>query len=177
MHRLRNLRSITVVLAVVLALAPATAAFATPPTFETIPLAETWEFAAGERCDFPIRGETTGRLVIKHHYDREGNLVFDKVTFVQWSIRVSNAETGETLFTAGPEPTLVTYHQDGSITYAFMGLSLHVVVPGEGLVAAGVGRIVFEITFENGVPEEEIVFEAGMHGVDVGQAACEALEP
>jgi hypothetical protein len=176
MHRLRNLRVFTLGLAILLAAVPA-AAVAAPPTFEVIPLAETWEFAAGERCDFPIRGETTGRLIIQHHYDNAGQLVFDKLTFVQWSIRVSNAETGETLFTTGPEPTRVTFHQDGSLIYAAMGLSLHVVVPGEGLVAAGVGRIVFEITFENGVPNEEVVFEAGMHGVDVGQAACEALAP
>jgi hypothetical protein len=177
MHPLRNLRICLLTLAVAVALIPATAVSATPPTFETIPLAETWEFAAVERCDFPIRGETTGKLVIQHHYDSDGNLVFDKLTFVQWSIRVSNAETGKTLFTAGPEPTVVTFHQDGSMTFAYMGLGLHVVVPGQGLVAASVGRIVFYVTFENGTPEEEVVFEAGMHGVDVGQAACEALAP
>ena len=154
--------------------ASGTPAFAVPPTFETIPLGETIDFPAGEGCDFPVRLEFAGQLNIQHHFDGDGTPSFDRITFVQWSLTITNLDTGESIFTVGPEPIMVTFNQDGSITEAHMGLILHIVSPGEGLVTADVGRIVFLITFEDG-EEVETVFEAGIHEMVFFPTFCEVL--
>jgi hypothetical protein len=176
MHHVRFARLLLVASTLALAAWPAATAYATPPTFDTISLYEEFYFPAGQRCDFPIQGVTTGTLRIQHHYDGSGNLIFENIVLSHWSTRVSNALTGESLFAAGPEPTKITYNQDGSITYAVLGLILNAVEPGQGLVGIGAGQLVFLITFdESGVPHEQVVFEAGLHDVDVAQAACDAL--
>lgn len=175
MHRFRITRFLMIMLAALAAFAPAAKALAAPPIFETIPLAGSFDLAAGESCAFAVHGEVTGNLKIQHHYDRHGDLVFDNVTFVQWSIRVTNVETGVSLFSAGPDHIRAVFNQDGSITVAHTGLGLHLVAPGQGLVAASVGRIVLEITFENGVEQVEVIFEAGMHDPDYAAEVCAAL--
>lgn len=175
MNPLRFNHFFLILLVALLATVPTTPAFADPPTFETIPLDEILEFDAGEVCDFPVRLEFAGHLNIQHHFDSEGNPSFDKITFVQWSLTITNLDTGESIFTVGPEPIKVTFNQDGSITDAHMGLILHIVSPGEGLITADVGRIVFLITFEDG-EQEETVFEAGIHEMEFFPTFCEVLE-
>ena len=159
-------------IASLLAILGALPAAAAPPEFDTIPLAGTWVYSAGEVCSFPLRVEVTGDLRIQYHYDQDGNLRFERLTYVRWSATYTNLETGESIRTVGPEPIKVTFHQDGSITEAHMGLILHIVAPGEGLVTADIGRIVFHITAEG---EFETVFEAGIHEMQFYPTFCDVL--
>jgi hypothetical protein len=164
----RFVRLVTASLLTLLAALPAAAA---PPEFETIPLAGT-QVLPVEVCGFPIQLDVTGDLRIQYHYDQAGNLRFERITYVRWSATYTNLDTGESLRTVGPEPIKVTFHQDGSITEAHMGLILHIVAPGEGLVTADVGRIVFHLTADG---EFETVFEAGIHEMQFYPAFCDIL--
>ncbi len=162
-------RFLHLLMASLMALLLTAPAFAVPPTFETIPLERT--FVDSEACGFPVKAEITGKLKIQHHFDQEGDPVFDRITFVQWSLTITNLETGESIRTVGPEPIKVTFNQDGSVTEAHMGLIHHIVVPGEGLVTADVGRIVFLITED----DFETTFEAGIHEMRFFHTFCEVL--
>jgi hypothetical protein len=176
MYGSRCVRVLLSVVALVLAAWPAATAYADPPTFEVISVYEEFYFAAGVPCAFPIQGVTTGTLRIQHHYDRNGNLIFDNIVFAQWTNRVTNPLNGESLFSAGPDAAKITYNPDGSILLTYSGLIVNAIERGEGQIATATGRITFLITFdEEGGVHEEVIFEAGLHEVDVAQAACDAL--
>jgi hypothetical protein len=66
----------------------------------------------------------------------------------------------------------ITINQDGSATVAVVGIVARIVVPGEGLVFAHLGRIVFDLN------TGEAIFEAGPHDdlLDLFPALCSALD-
>jgi hypothetical protein len=69
-------------------------------------------------------------------------------------------------------PNIITFHKDGSSTVATIGLVSHVVLKGQGVVAAQVGKIV--ATFDADGNLTGISFEAGKHD-DLLPAICAAL--
>ena len=70
---------------------------------------------------------------------------------------LSNSETGASLFSPDVGIDKFTIHKDGSATLAVIGIVSRIVVPGEGLVFAHLGRIVFD------ADTGEILSIAGQH--------------
>jgi hypothetical protein len=175
MPRARVTRLGLAVFALLLALWPVAAALAAQPVFVTIPLDEEFYYPAGTLCAVAVEGVTTGTLRIQAHFDQDGNLVVERAVAAHWSSRVFSPDTGISLFSpAGPEPITIRYHADGSFTFTYTGLNLVVIQPGGGQVGIGAGRLSILVTFDP-VYQEQVIFEAGQHEVDVNQAACDAL--
>lgn len=147
-------RLLVFILSVLLSLTLITSARAAKPEMITIPVDETNVF--GECDGFAVIEHVEGTVKISTHVDQEGNLVMELVRF---SLRhtYSNSETGESLSTPDAGIDKVTVNDDGSGTVAVIGIVGRIVVPGEGLVFAHLGRIVFDL--DTG----EVLFEAGPH--------------
>ena len=110
---------------------------------------------------------------------KESGFVDEAGNFVATQARIRLKEsfigpTGATLTYPNVGIDKIAYNADGTHTVTATGiLGLRVVVPGEGLVIADVGRIVSTLTFdpETGeVVQEETDFEAGQRPEDFDEA-------
>lgn len=153
-------RTLTVVLvALGLALVTSLPATAIPPEhFPPETIDET--FVVEDACDFDIEVHVTGTVRHTHYFDQEGNEIRDITVFPNFRITFTNVETGESLTSQSPAVELITLNPDGSTTVTVVGLLGRLAVPGIGIVAQDVGRIVF---FFEGPEDEEpdITFIAG----------------
>ncbi len=136
----------------------------------TFPVDELFSLDCGS---FTIEGHVEGFIRVHRFFDKEGNFV-RRISNFALKVTYTNPETGETLTTPSVGPDIFTLHEDGSRTIASIGIIERVVVPGEGLVAAQIGKIVFFFT-GSGDLEPEVIFEAGQHEGDILAALCEAL--
>jgi hypothetical protein len=155
--------------ALLLSVSPAGAV--APDNF-TVEVDESFSF---DDCGFTIEGRTTGFIRGHVFFDKDGNSV-GVINNFALKVTYTNPETGETLTTPVVGPDIITFHDDGSVTIASIGIIASIVVPGEGLVAAQIGNIVFFFTD----PEDEepdVTFVAGPHEGDILAALCEALAP
>jgi hypothetical protein len=67
-------------------------------------------------------------------------------------------------------------NDDGTRTTTLRGLFWHLIVPGEGLVTADVGRLDILLTMdENGEISEQIIFSAGQQEGSFLPLLCEVL--
>jgi hypothetical protein len=164
-------RLMAVMLGVAAPLAVTGAAMAAKPIIET----ETVDATDTIQCDgFTLEDHVFGTIKHRLYADRAGNPVRELHTI---SLRhvTTNPETGESLTTRDVGADRVTIHPDGSATVAVIGLVGRIVVPGRGLVAAAVGRLV--LFFEGPEDQEpDIVFEAGRQD-DLQAAVCDVLAP
>jgi hypothetical protein len=94
------------------------------------------------------------------------------VLFIGGRHTFTNSETGATLSSPDIGIDKTTISQDGSTIVASMAFETRVVVPGEGLVYARIGKIVFNAN------TGEVLFEAGQHDdtADLLPALCSALD-
>ena len=154
MNATRYRKLLFLLLITLLTLIPFTSAFAAKPVIFTIQVDDTFESGT---CDgFTVIEHVEGTIKISTHFDQDGNFTMELIRF---SLRhtYTNSETGETLFSPDVGIDKVTVHQDGAVTIAVIGIVTRIVVPGEGLVFAHLGRIVFD-AFTG-----EVIFEAGRH--------------
>jgi hypothetical protein len=169
-------RTLTVVVAVIgVALVTALPAAAIPP--EHFPPEQVDEtFVIDDACDFPIEFHATGTVRHTHFFDQDGNEIRDITVNPNFKITLTNLETGESLSTPSPVVEFIDLNPDGSLTFTLAGLGGRLAVPGVGIVAQDVGRIVF---FLEGPEDEEpdIVFMAGkfLGEGDPFPEACEVL--
>ena len=140
------------------------------PLHFTFPIDETFSV---DGCGFPVEGRTTGFIREHVFFDAEGNAVRVIDTF-SLKITYTNLETGETLGTVAAGPDLITIHADNSATIASIGIVSKLVVEGQGVVAASIGRVVFFFTDPDDL-DPDVLFVAGLHGGDFLSALCEAL--
>jgi hypothetical protein len=158
-----------IVLSVLLSLVLFTSAFAAKPEFITIPVDDTLEF--GECDGFTVIEHVQGKIKVSTHFDKDGSFAMEIARF---SLRhtYSNSETGDSVRSQDVGIDKVTIDEDGSGTVAVIGIVARIVVPGEGLVFAHLGRIVFDAV------SGEVVFEAGRHDdfADLLPALCAALD-
>jgi hypothetical protein len=155
---------------ILLSLALFTPALAAKPEFFTIPVDVTFERGA---CDgFTVINRVTGLLKFSNYFDQDGNITMGIVLFIGGRQTFTNSETGATLSSPDIGIDTTTISQDGSTIVASMAFATRVVVPGEGLVYAHIGKIVFN---EN---TGEVLFEAGQHddGANLLPALCSALD-
>ena len=78
---------------------------------------------------------------------------------------LTNLETGATLQTTGVR---VIFDDFGTGTFTSTGTNVHVVVPGEGTLALGAGRLVLDA-------EGNVVLETGRQDAGLTEAVCAAL--
>jgi hypothetical protein len=158
-----------IVLSVLLSLALFTSAFAAKPEFFTIPVDDTLAF--GECDGFTVIEHVQGKIKVSTHFDKDGSFSMEIVRF---SLRhtYTNSETGASVRSQDVGIDKLTVNEDGSGTAAVIGIVARVVVAGEGLVFAHLGRIVFDLV------TGDVLFEAGRHDdfADVLPALCAALD-
>jgi hypothetical protein len=147
------------------------AVLAAKPVIITEPVDETVTIA----CDgFTLERHVTGTVRHRLVDDSAGNPVREIHT-ISLRHRVTNLATGESVSTRDVGVDRVAINPDGSATVAVIGLVGRVVMPGQGLLAADLGRLV--LLFES--PEDQdpdVLFEAGRHD-DIDAAFCAALAP
>lgn len=163
-------RLLIVALVTLLTLIPFTSAFAGQPEFFTIPVDVTFERGA---CDgFTVIERVTGLLKFSNHFDQDGNIVVQTNVFIRGRHTFMNSETGATLFSPDVAIDKTTISQDGSEIAASMAFQTRIVVPGEGLVYARIGRIV--VNLDTG----DVLFEAGQFddSANLLPALCSALD-
>lgn len=162
-------RLLLVVLTILLTLALYTPALAGKPDMITIPVDDTVVF--GECAGFSVIEHVQGTIKVSFHTDKDGNPVMELARF---SLRhtYSNSETGASLSSQDVGIDKITFNQDGSGTVAVIGIVARIVIPGQGLVFAHLGRIVLDL--ETG----EVLFEAGRHDdfADLLSVLCSALD-
>jgi len=148
-----------------LAAAPAEAA---KPFIMKIPLDVIDTFSD---CGFQVVHHTEGFFTVHVFFDTNGNPRMEIDTFALKE-SYTNPANGISLSTRDVGPDIVTFQQDGSFTRASIGLISHIVVKGQGEIAAQVGKIVF--TFDANGDFTGVAFEAGKHG-PLLPAICAAL--
>jgi hypothetical protein len=155
---------------ILLSLALFTPALAAKPEVFFIPVDVTFDRGA---CDgFTVIGHVTGLLKFSTYLDREGNFSMGTVLFIGGLQTFTNSETGATLSSPDIGIDKTTISDDGSTIVASMAFATRLVVPGEGLVFAHIGKIVYN---EN---TGEVLFEAGQHDdfANLLPALCSALD-
>jgi hypothetical protein len=156
--------SFTVLLSLILV----TSVFAAKPDSFTIPVDDL--VTVGDCGGFELMEHIEGTIRVSEHVDRDGNFVMSLSRFSLHHTYI-NSVTGDTLRTPDVGLDKVTVNEDGSGTVAVIGIVGRIVIPGEGLVFAHLGRIVFDLE------TDAVVFEAGRHD-DFGELfalLCEAL--
>jgi hypothetical protein len=141
-----------------------TSAFAAKPEMFTIAVDDT--FVLGDCNGFSVIEHVEGTVKVSTHFDKDGNFTMEIVRF---GLRhtYTNSETGASL--SSPD---VGIDKVGSGEVNVIGIVSRIVVPGEGLVFAHLGKIVFEA--ETG----EVLFVAGPHDdlADLLPALCSGLD-
>jgi hypothetical protein len=157
----------------VVALALAAGARAVPPEhFPVVHVDDT--FTVEDECDFPVVFHVEGDLRETLFFDRQGREIRVLTVFPNFRVTLTNAETGESITTPSPSVEHVTINPDGSAVLTVTGLSGHLIVRGEGALAADVGRIVL---FFSGPEDEEpdVLFEAGHFNDGPFPQLCDVL--
>ena len=146
-----------------------TSVFAAKPDIFTIPVDDT--FMLGECDGFSVIEHVEGRVKISTHFDQDGNFTMEIIRF---SLRhtYTNSVTGESLTSPDVGIDKVVVHEDGSGEVNVIGIVGRIVVPGEGVVLAHLGKIVFDLN------TGEVLFVGGPHD-DLGEllpVLCSALD-
>lgn len=160
---------LTPVLASALAMLATAPAKATQPFITKVPFDFTATF--GDCGGFTIVDQVEGFLNVVVVSNKNGDPKLDINTFALKET-FTNLANGMSFTTTDAGPNIITFHTDGSVTEATIGLVAHVVLKGQGEVAAQVGRIV--ATFDADGNLTGTSFEAGKHD-DLLPAICAAL--
>ena len=143
---------------------------ATAPTSEVIPVEYTFS-PPGAACGFAITIHVEGTLTIRTFLDANGSVrrELDTSHLVEtWSAN------GVTLVGRMIQNTTTTPLADGSVTIALVGLDFRIPVPGAGIAAGFVGRVV--ILIRQNPLSIDVLQSVGNVGDDFA-AICEALAP
>lgn len=128
-------------------------------------------------CGFPMEVRTTGTAVFHLFLDEDGN--FERIIITEPTMKMvfTNLITGEAVWTPSVNMTQEQLNEDGTGTKTLRGLLWHLVVPGEGLVTADVGRIDWLFTFDDqgNVVSEDLVFVAGIQENQLPPMLCSVL--
>jgi len=169
MKRNPYFRLLRLVLLTLMLLAAASPAFATKPEFTTISIDEMTEF--GECDGFAVIEHLEGTIKVSLHFDQAGTPVME-INRIRLRHTFTNSETGASLFTPDVGVDKVEFSQGEPATVAVIGLVGRFVVPGEGLVFAHMGIIVFDLN------TGEVLHVGGPHDdfEDLLPVLCSALD-
>jgi hypothetical protein len=142
--------------------------FAAKP--ETVTIRDPYTVVYDDLCDFPVQLRGVGSIRYATYTDRQGNPM---MTIENYRLRdiFTNLETGKSIFTADAGIDKYTIDRHGDEIFASIGLQTRIVVPGQGIIAARVGRLVVNLT------TGEVVSIAGPRDEwdTVDSAICAAL--
>src|SRR5262245_33129606 len=124
-------------------------------------------------CGFPIVRQDVGTLHVLVQYDTNGNFVFQNVIFSNWRITFSNPDNGKSVSSVRAYNERFVQYDDGSYKVVSAGLVAHLVIPGQGVVAANVGNI--SVRFDASDQPVSILV-AGEHDGQIAQFVCSYLE-
>ena len=129
-------------------------------------------------CGFPMEVRSTGTAVFHLFLDGAGNFERGIITAPKTRITFTNLITGLSVWTPSVNMVQETDNHDGTGPKTLRGLFWHLLVPGEGLITADVGRLDILFTLDSdGVPiSEEVVFVAGQQDGVFLPELCAALE-
>jgi hypothetical protein len=145
---------------------PATAA---PPEHFKVDVDQTRTLS---NCGFPILRHDVGTLIFQDSFDSNGNLVWENAIFSNWRITFTNPANGRSVTSRRAYNERFVQYDDGSFKAMSAGLVAHLVIPGEGQVAANVG--VISVSFD--ASEQPIsILIAGEHDGPVQQFVCPYL--
>jgi hypothetical protein len=129
-------------------------------------------FVAGF-CGFPLEVHSTGTAVFHVFFDASGAFERVLITAPQVQVAFTNLETGASVWTPSVNMVRETANEDGTFVVTLRGLFWHLIVPGQGLVTADVGRI--DLLMSPGGGSSEVVFEAGQQDGEFLQTLCSVL--
>jgi hypothetical protein len=166
--------ALAVVGAVMMTFASASARAAGGPVIIRMPVDDV---AVANFCGFPLELRTTGTAFVHLFLDDEGAFERVLITAPETRLTFTNLNTGASIWTPSVNMVQQSLNDDGTGTTTLRGLFWRLVVPGEGLITADVGRLDFLVTFdeEGNVTSEEVVFVAGIQENAFLPAVCAAL--
>ena len=168
--------SLLVVVAAGAAALPAVAG-ALPPDRSTEQIDDTFVEPAAPNgpCAFPVQIHFTAQLESTRFFDRDGNEIRTLTRFLSASATFS--ANGKSITDRQGGIQHITFDPEtGTSTLALTGLTGHLIVPGQGVVAQDSGRVV--LFFESPEDEEpDVLFEGGRHDGGPFPALCEILAP
>ena len=128
-------------------------------------------------CGFPMQVRSTGTGIVHLFLDENGDVQRVIITAPQTRMTFTNLDTGKNVWTPSVNMVLSEANEDGTVTQSLRGLFWHLVVPGEGLITADVGRLDYRLTFDNNgnIIEEEVVFSAGIQEGQFVPTLCSVL--
>ena len=128
-------------------------------------------------CGFPMQVHTTGTGVFHLFLDSNGNFQRLIITAPTTTLTFTNLDTGKSVRTPSVNMVLDQANPDGTGTQSLRGLLWHLVVPGQGLVTADVGRIDWLLTFDDqgNLISQNVVFSAGIQQGQFEQTLCSVL--
>jgi hypothetical protein len=128
-------------------------------------------------CGFPMQVRSTGTAIVHLFLDENGDVQRAIITAPQTRMTFTNLDTGKTVWTPSVNMVLSEANEDGTTTQSLRGLLWHLIVPGEGLITADVGRLDYRLTFDNNgnIIDEEVVFSAGIQEGQFVPTLCSVL--
>ena len=156
------------ILVVTMAMLVAAPTQAAKPLILKVPVDFTDTFSD---CGFTIVHHVEGSFTVHVFFDKNGDPATEIDTYALKE-SFTNPANGMSFSTPNVGPDIITFHKDGSVTVASIGLLSHVVLKGQGEIVARVGKIVF--TFNAGGNFTGIAFEAGKHD-ELLPAICAVL--
>ena len=148
-------------------------ASAASPHRSTVHVEDTFVSRTTEDCGFNILLHIEGTITVTEFADQAGTVIRALVTYPALFFTFSNEATGESVTSRSPDPEHYRWGTDGTLTLTVTGLVMHLVVPGEGVLAAQAGRFVITID-PNG---NETVSEQVGRNDEYHAALCEILAP
>ena len=148
---------LTQILAVTMVMLVAAPTEAAKPMILKVPVDFTDTFSD---CGFTIIDHIEGSVTVHVFFDKNGDPAFEIDSFALKET-LTNPANGMSFSTPIAGPDIFTFHKDGSVTVASIGLIAHVVFKGQGEIAAQVGKIV--VTFDADGNLIGIAFQAGKH--------------
>ena len=162
----------TLLLALPLALAPATASVAAQPDRYSFAVDDSGPSRTSEDCGFDIWVHVEGTVRFLDFRDGDGTQLRSLTTYPNLTYTFTNVETGKSVTSHSPDVEHWTWNPDGSATLTVTGLVLHWRLPGQG-VTGQAGS--FTVVFDTDGGETKI----GQVGLDEDYhaALCEILAP
>jgi hypothetical protein len=121
-----------------------------------------------------LTSTVNGTIRTKLFFDKDDEFVRDLISaHIHGSF--TNVANGKSVDFVVAENSSFKVYPDGSATLVFNGLTGRATVPGEGLVAADVGRLILFFEDENDV-DPDVIFEAGRHDNGPFPGLCFVLE-
>lgn len=128
-------------------------------------------------CGFPMQVRSTGTAIVHLFLDANGDFQRVIITAPQTRMTFANLDSGKTVWTPSVNMVISEANEDGTGTQSLRGLLWHLIVPGEGLITADIGRLDYRLTFDNhgDISDEEVVFSAGIQEGQFVPTLCSVL--